>query len=305
MEISILLLALISPLLYAATNHIDNILLSKYFKEGGVGTLMLFSALLSIIALPILYLLDPSVLDVETKHLWLLLFVGAINTLLLWAYLKALFTDEPTVVVIYYQLVPLLGLVLGYIILGETITSKQTWAMANIILGTVILTFATDDDGIITPRLKTAGYMLIASLCWATETTIFKLVALEENLWRSLFWEHVALFIIGILMLTFISKYREMFVKALKVNSKQILSLNIANEALYITGNSVAAFVVLLIPVSLTLLMNSFQPLFVLIMGFLLTWLFPKLGVVHVRNKNMWQKIVAIILTAIGVYLLQ
>jgi drug/metabolite transporter (DMT)-like permease len=69
-------------------------------------------------------------------------------------------------------------------------------------------------------------------------------------------------------------------------------------------GNSVAAFVVVLIPVSLTLLMNSFQPLFVLIIGLLLQWALPKLAVEHVSARQWPQKAFAIVLTAIGVYLI-
>jgi hypothetical protein len=57
-------LAVISPLLWAMCNHIDKIVLDRYFKEGGVGTLIIVSALASVIATPFLYLIDPSVLDV-------------------------------------------------------------------------------------------------------------------------------------------------------------------------------------------------------------------------------------------------
>jgi drug/metabolite transporter (DMT)-like permease len=304
MEITIFLFAALAPLLYALTNHIDNILLEKYFKEGGVGTLMLFSALLAALALPILYIIDPTVFEVSVLNRWMLAGVGLINTLLLWAYLQAIFNDEPTVVITYYQLVPVLGLILGYLVLGETITSSQFGAMSLIILGALILTFAMDDIGNVSFRFKTAGYMLIASLCWASESTFFKVVALEENPTRSFFWEHVSLVVIGVLMFTFIKHYRKLFLQALKVNSKPILGLNVFNEGLYITGNYVAALVVVLIPVSLTLLMNSFQPLFVLVIGLVLTVVFPNLEVEHVHRRNMTQKLVAIALTGAGVILL-
>ena len=38
-------IALIGPLMYALTNHIDKILLEKYFKNGGIGTILLFNSL--------------------------------------------------------------------------------------------------------------------------------------------------------------------------------------------------------------------------------------------------------------------
>ncbi len=304
MELGVYLLAIVAPLLYAATNHLDNILLKKYFKEGGVGTLMLFSALLAFLALPVLYVIDSGVLEVSGYNRLLLIGVGVLNTLLLWAYLQAMFNDEPTVVIIYYQLVPVLGLGMGYVVLGETLSVMQHVSMLIIILGALILTVVMDADGVIVFRWKTAAYMLLASVCWAAESTFFKLVALEENPVRSFFWEHVSLLGIGVLMFALIPHYRRSFVRALKLNSKPVLGLNILNEGLYITGNFVAAMVVVLIPVSLTLLMNSFQPLFVLLIGLLLTFAFPKLGVEHVNSRHMTQKLLAIALTGLGAYLL-
>lgn len=304
MELGIYLLAIVSPLLYAATNHLDNILLEKYFKEGGVGTLMLFSALLAFMALPVLLMIDPGVLAVSFQHRWMLAGVGVVNTILLWAYLQAMFNDEPTVVIIYYQLVPVIGLGLGYLVLGETLTMMQIASMSIIIIGALILTVVLDGDGKIVFRLKTAGYMLLASFCWAAESTFFKVVALEENATRSFFWEHVSLVGIGLLMFILVPHYRHSFLKALKLNSKPVLGLNVMNEGLYMVGNYVAAVVVVLIPVSLTLLMNSFQPLFVLLLGVALTVLFPHLDVEHVSKRHMAQKLLAIALTGVGAYLL-
>lgn len=83
-------LALIGPFLYALTNHIDKILLKRYFRRGGVGTLMLFSALLSGLALPFLFMADPSALFVDTKSIAVLWVVGLLNIGVLWCYLLAL-----------------------------------------------------------------------------------------------------------------------------------------------------------------------------------------------------------------------
>lgn len=302
MEIGVYFLAMMSPLLYATTNHIDKILLEQYFKEGGVGTLILFSALLSIIALPVLFVIDSSVLAVSWQNLLLLICVGCLNVLLLWCYLQAMFTDEPTVVIIFYQLVPVIGLVLGYLILGETIDASQGLAMVAILAGALILTVAQDADGKVVVRYRTAVYMLIASSCWAFETVLFKLVALEENLWRSLFWEHVVLVFIGVIIFSVVPRYRQTFVAAWKKNSSSVLALNGLNESLYIIGNSVAAYVVLLVPVTITLLMNSFQPLFVLLLGLALHTVAPTLAVENVTRRHLIQKVVAITVTGYGAY---
>ncbi|MCA9361947.1 hypothetical protein KC906_01095, partial [Candidatus Kaiserbacteria bacterium] len=88
------LVALVGPILYALTNHIDKILLEKYFKQSGVGTLILFSSLLSVLALPFIFLGDPTVLDVDRYNILILALVGILNVAVLWFYLKALESEE-------------------------------------------------------------------------------------------------------------------------------------------------------------------------------------------------------------------
>ena len=98
-------LALIGPLLYAITNHIDKVLLERYFKVSGVGSLMLYSSLLSALALPFIFLMDPHVFDVGVFNIAVLVCVGTLNVLVLLCYLLALRDDEASIVIVFYQLV--------------------------------------------------------------------------------------------------------------------------------------------------------------------------------------------------------
>lgn len=298
------LIALAGPFLYSMTNHIDKILLEKYFKKGGVGTLILFTSLLSLIATPFLFLIDPSVFSVDIKNLLILSLVGFLNICVLWCYLMALEQDEASVVIVFYQLVPIFAYIMGYFILGETLTMMQLIAMAIVILGTTIISFEIDNENHFTLRKKTIFLMLTASFFWALESVIFKLVAIEENVWHSLFWEHVVMVSIGIIIFTFSSSYRSNFLLTLKNNSGAILSLNILNESLYMIGNTVVAYAYLLAPIALILLANSFQPIFVFAIGIFLTIFFPRIATEKIHIKHLWQKLIAIVITGLGTYLL-
>lgn len=298
------LLALVAPLLYAFTNFIDKLLLEKYFKVGGVGVLILFSALLSVLAVPIIYFADPSVFTVDPYNIFILSLVGLLDIAILWFYLVALEGDEPSIIIVFYQLVPVLALFFGYVFLGEVLTQTELIAMAVIILGTTFVSFEIDEDNKLKLRTKTIIFMTLAAFAWALESVLFKVVALEEDVWRSLFWEHVMLVVVGLFLFTFVSTYRTHFVDAIRSNSKGIFSLNILNEGLYMTGNIVVAFAVMLAPVALILLGNSFQNIFVLIIGVVLTLLAPKLYSEKIERKHVIQKILAIVVTGIGTYLL-
>lgn len=297
-------LAIIGPFLYAMTNHIDKILLEKYFKEGGVGTLILFSSLLSTLALPFLFWADPTAFQVGGFSILILAIGGVLNVLVLWFYFLALKDEEASITIVFYQLVPVIGCILGYFILDEVLTSMQLIAMAIVILGTTIISFEIDAENNFKLRKSTIVLMTAASFFWALESVLFKAVALEENVWRSLFWEHVMLMLVGGLIFVFISSYRKHFLAAVRENSLGIMSLNVANESLYTIGNFVFAFAYLLAPIGLVLLTNSFQPIFVLAIGILLTLFFPKLTAEKIEAKHLWQKVISILITGLGTYLL-
>lgn len=297
-------IALVGPFLFALTNYIDKILLEKYFKKGGVGTILLFSSLLSVIALPFLFLMDPTVFSIGVKNILALSIVGILNVGVLWCYLLALKDNEASVVIVFYQLVPVFGGILGYFFLGEILTSLQMIAMAIIILGTTIVAFEIDSDNHFKLRKGTILPMLAASLFWATGGVIFKAVALEENVWRSLFWEHFMLTVVGIIIFMFVNSYRNNFLNAIRSNSKAILSINGVNELIYISGNIMVAYAYLLAPIGLVLLTESFQPIFVLVIGIIFTLFFPKILTEKIEAKHLWPKIIAILITGIGTYLL-
>lgn len=297
-------ISLFAPFLYALTNHIDKILITKYFKKSGVGALMLFSSLLSVIAIPFIYVADPTVFGLELVNIIILAIGGILNILVLWCYFLALSNDEATITIIFYQLVPVFALVLGYLLLGETITQLQFIAMIIIIIGTSIVSIDINSDNKFTLRTKTVLLMSAASFFWSLESVLFKMVALEENWVRSLFWEHMMLVVVGMLIFIFIKKYRNDFIKAIKRNSRPILGLNVANESLFMLGNVIFAYAFMLAPVALVLLTQSFQPLFVIGIGIFLTVFFPKITTERISLRDTTQKLLAIILTGIGTYML-
>lgn len=298
------LVALIGPFLYALTNYIDKVLLDKYFKQSGVGTILIFSSIFSAAALPFILLVDSTAFYIGVKNILPMALVGILNAGVLWCYLVALKHDEASVVIVFYQLVPVIGSILGYFLLGEKLTEIQVIAMAIIIFGTTLVSFEIDSDNHFKLKRKIVLPMLCASTFWAAGGVIFKYVALEENLWSSIFWENLMLSAVGILVFLFVSSYRKNFLSALKSNSKGILSLNALNESIYIAGNIAVAYAYMLAPIGLVLLTESFQPIFVLCIGLILTIFFPRIIVEKIHARHLWPKILAILVTGIGTYLL-
>jgi len=295
------LLALLGPFLYAITNYLDKLVLERYVRGGSVATVLIFSGVFSGLSLPLLWLADPTVLRVSETHLAALAGVGVLNFLVLLFYLKAIQGDEVSTAIIFYQLVPVLAYGLGYAFLGETLTARQLVAMALIVLGTSVVSFSIDDGGF-TFRGRTVLYMLAASFCWALGAVLFKAVALEEQVVRSLFWENLTLAMIGAGIVTASGRLRDQFLGVLRSNAGAVLSLNAVNESAYIAANVAMAFAYLLAPVSLVLLANSYQAVFVMVIGACISHFRPALLAATMRRGHLLQKVLAIAITALGTY---
>lgn len=294
---------MISPLLWAMCNHIDKIILERYFKEGGVGTLLIVSALASLIATPFLYAMDPSVLDVGMGNVGIIVVTAVLDIVLIWAYLNAMQRDDSSRVIVYYQLVPIFGIVAGRVFLGEIISNGQMVAMGVVILGTTIVSLE-NVEGRFRFKGRTVAFMLIACACWAAELAIFKVVAIEENVWRSLFWKHIVLMVLGVLLYLFIPRYRASFQLAMRNHSIPLLSANLLNEVLYMLGAVSYGLAAMLAPVALVLLTETFQSIFVFVMAILIARFIPKLATESVDRRHVAMKGIAICITGLGTYLL-
>lgn len=310
------ILSTATPLLYAFINQIDKYLLDKYFKEGGVGTLLLFSSLFSFFAIPYAIFMDPTVFGIRLQNMAIMYAVGLMNVLLLFCYLKAMQDDEPAVVVLYYQIVPVIALAIGYFLLGERITPIQGIAMVVILSGTTLATFqiaksdlnsALDAEGAVIPNIRfkwrTFGYMIVAASCWAGETTLGKVVVLSESVYHSIFWESVAMISWGVVLFVCVAKYRKQFVITFKENSRWVLSLCVANEALYGLGNAIITHAIAIQVVAIVLLLQPLQTLFVFFLSIILAFV-PGMQREKKSAGFMLQMGVAIAITGFGSYLL-
>jgi uncharacterized membrane protein len=299
------LIALIAPLLWSIVNHIDKYMLSKYLKDRGVGALLIFSALASVITLPfILYFYHVEIFSVSTQDLWLLILVGFLSVGAFFFYLKGMDEEEASIVIPLFQLVPVFGYFLSYAILGESLNTSQILSSLLIIFGIIVLAIEIDIDNKVTLRGRVLGLVTISSFFFALHDTLFKKVAITESFWPSVFWQYVSLTVFGVLILIFVKSYRNDFLSMLKNSGTRVLSLNVLSEVLYIIGNMANNFATLLAPVALVLVVSSYQPLFVFIGGIILTIFLPHIAMEKISTKHLFHKIVSILIIFIGSYLL-
>ncbi len=299
-------IALIPPILWSIVNHVDKYILSRHFKGSSLGGIFLFSSLFSIVVLIFISpFLSDSFFDVPFAHILLLLFVGALNACAFFLYLKAINEEEASIVVPLLQMIPVFGYLLGYPILGEVLSSQQILAAIIIMIGVSILSIDFDIDN---NKFSVKKRILLlvggSSFLFALHDVLFKTVTDENHFLISAFWQNSGLVIVGSLVFIFHKVYRKQFIEIFIANNAKALSLNIISEVLYTIGSLANSFATLLAPVALVLIISSYQPLFVFVIGTLLTMFLPIISSEKVTLKHLLQKILSIIIIIIGSYLL-
>jgi drug/metabolite transporter (DMT)-like permease len=298
-----LLIALCAPFLLACANHNDKILLSRYLKEKGIGSIVIFSSLFSGVAIPIVLFIHPDLFGVSLVQGSALVATGMLSVAAAVCYLYALDIDEASFVTPFYQTVPIFAYVLGYFVLGETITLAQGLGALVIIAGALALSLEFRRRRI---RLKrnVVALMLAASLLSAINGVIFKLIAVDAGFWASLFWSFVGQVTAGLALLVGVPSYRRDFIDLFKRHRVGVVGLIGLSRALFSVSEAVTLYATLLAPVALVLVVNSFQPLFVFALGVVLTLFVPKLAKESLGRTKMLQKAVGIGLMLVGGYVI-
>jgi uncharacterized membrane protein len=296
-------IALWAPFLLACANHNDKFLLSRYLKEKNIGSIVIFSSLFSGVAIPVVLFIQPDAYDVSLIQGSAVVATGMLSVLAVVCYLYALDRDEASFVTPLYQMVPIFAYILGYFILGETITLTQGLGSFVIIAGTLALSFEFGRRGTRFKR-NVVALMLAASVLSAINGVIFKLVAVEKGFWTSLFWGFVGQLIAGVICLVGVPDYRRDFLGLFRKQKVAVAGLIALSKTLFSVSEAITLYATLLAPVALVLLVNSFQHLFVFVFGIVLTLFFPRVAEESLGRMKMLQKGVGIGLMVAGGYLI-
>jgi drug/metabolite transporter (DMT)-like permease len=296
-------IALWAPFLLACANHNDKFLLSGYLKKKSIGSIVIFSSLFSGVAIPILLFIQPDAYEVSLVQGSTLVATGVLSVFAAVCYLYALDIDEASFVTPFYQTVPIFAYFLGYFILGETITLAQGVGSSVIIVGAIALSFEFGQRGMRFKR-NVVALMLAASFLSAINGVIFKLIALDKGFWISLFWGFVGQVLAGLTFLVCVPSYRRDFLGLFEQQKVAVVGLIALSRTLFSVSEAVTLYATLLAPVALVLLVNSFQPVFVLTLGIVLTLFLPRVTKESLGRMKILQKGVGIGLMLVGGYLI-
>jgi drug/metabolite transporter (DMT)-like permease len=298
-----LLYAFSGPIMWAASTHIDKFLVDKYFRDSDTAVLMVFTALLGVIALPIIWLFEPKVMALSPTAIGVMTLSGILYMGAMLFYLRAIQTEAASVVAPLFQANTLFTFALGVIVLHEMPRWPQLVGAALIVVGALGLSLDKKMHlSSFKPRLVLL--MLAATFAVALSSVVFKFFAVQDEFWSTTFWTFAGEGLFGAAILA-IPKYRRQFTVLFRRNPGAVIGVNAANELINLGGGLGVRYASLLAPVALVSAISATTTFFVFLFSILLTVFFPKLGHEDLSARNVVQKAVGGLLIMAGVALLQ
>jgi uncharacterized membrane protein len=298
-----LLLAFCGPVCWAVSTHIDKYLVDRYFHDSDTAVLMLFTAFLGVALLPLIWWIEPALLKPSLTAIAVMTASGVLYMGAILFYLRAIQSEEASVVAPLFQASTLFTFLLGYLFLRERLAIAQLLGVGLIICGALSLSFRRG------PKARKFKSSLIALMLGATfvmslSTVLFKFFAIRGDFWTTTFWTFVGEGLFGVLLLL-IPGYRRQFADMFRQNPGAVIGVNAANEVINLGGGLSVRYASLLAPVALVSAISSTTTFFVFFFGILLTLFFPKFGREDLSAANLVRKGVGALLITGGVVLIE
>jgi drug/metabolite transporter (DMT)-like permease len=265
--------ALISPFLWAFTNVLDSAVRRNFIKNDyymmWVSAFLRLPVILIIIAIYGLELpgFIPTIAMIFGGLLWTSMFIP---------YLRALNYEETSRVALFMQTIAIFTLLLGYLILGESLDPKQLIAFILILLGGTLAGVKQMQSK--WHFSKAFWLILVASFFWSASDIIFKYFEADYASFINAF----NLFLIGSFLTSIISLAIPSIRKEIKkVKTKEVPTkawvIQVTSLIFAISGSMTFAYALTLGKVALTSVIIQTQPLFVLLIASTLAYIIPEI----------------------------
>lgn len=290
-------LAILAYALWAITNILDKIVVSKYVKD--YFSLSLLCLLFGSFFILIYALITNGIHPISQKILYLALTAGFARVLGYYFYYKAISYEEASRVTILTQLASIFTLLLSVLFINETLNTNQYFAFAFLLFGGILSSVKFNQKIV---KISFAFWdMILFAIFMAINAVMTKYVFQFENFWQCMIWivtgEIISVILISLL---FKKQILKTFFKTLSCGKILILLDQVFSSSALI----IWSLALTLGSVSLIGALSSANPIFVFIFAILMGILFPKILKEKIDKNTLLLKITSIILVVIGVYLI-
>jgi drug/metabolite transporter (DMT)-like permease len=298
-----LLYAFSGPVCWAVSTHIDKYLVDRYFRHSDTTVLMLFTAFVGILFLPPIAFFDSSVLKPGAGAIAVMTASGILYMGAMLFYLRAIQSEEASIVAGLFQAATLFTFLLGWLFLHETLGWIKGGGCALIVAGALVLTQGRKLS-LKKFKLTLVLLMLVATFVLALSSVLFKFFAVRDDFWTTNFWNFTGEALFGFAILL-VPRFRRQFAALFRRHPGPVIGVNGANELINLGGGLGVRFAMLSAPVAVVSAISATTTLFVFGFGILLTLFLPRLGREDLSPRNLVQKALGAVLITAGVVLIE
>lgn len=296
-----LLFAFLGPVSWAVSTHIDKYLVDRYFRDSDTAVLMLFTALAGIATLPVIWWFEPGVFAASLPSIAVMLVSGVMYIASMLFYLRAIQSEEASVVAPMFQLTTIFSFLLAWLLLGEVLTLRAGAGAVLIIAGVLFLSFDADFKPKALKGSVILG-MVACTLILALANVLFKFYAVRDDFWVTTFWTFAGEALFGIALLS-LQRYRVQFFALLRHYTRALLGVSAANELVNLGGGLAVRYATMLAPVALVSAVSSTTTLFVFAFGTGLSVAAPRYAREDLSRAGLIRKAIAAVVVTAGVLL--
>lgn len=293
------LLSFSVPIFWGFANVLDAASRRHFMKSDQALTWFLTVTRLPVIAAIVLFAgFHPA----ETPATLFMLLSGILWMVPFIFYYRAMEFEEPSIVILILQTMPVFIYLIAYVLLGETLTSAQWIGFTVLLLGGFLAAIKRRSG--IWHMSRAFWIMIFASLLWSFSDVLFKKYAAAFPT----FWDALAVYlfggvIAGIAMMAR-SRDRAELAKHFAALSPRGWSFIIVTQIIGLSGTVALAYAFLLGKVSLTSVVIGIQPLVVFGAGIVLSRFLPEVKPESTDRISLTFKTLAFMLTIAGLILL-
>ena len=303
-----ILLVLIAIIASSFNFFLDNYTSDFYFKgKDANGQKMFYGPIFLVLGVIFLFAGGLDFVSADPKTLILFFVSGLLVSLSTVAYFKALEIDNSTNVSIFVQLKPVLYLILGWAFLGDSLSMQQLLAFL-LILSVPFLIILTTKKRSRDTQIKAVFYVVIYVIIRVSSDLIF----VKENVPELNFITEMAFVFLGkgvcdLLIMYTHPKWRKRFNYVLKRSNKKVLCPLFSSATIGVVKTFAYQLALLAAPTVAiaSATTDSITPIMVFFLGIVFTIIWPKFGREKLNRKVILVHLVATILVALGIVLIQ
>ena len=299
-----LILCLLAALTWSVSAFIDNYQTDVIFKGKTPQAMKVLNGpvyiLISVVVGIILKISIP-----EIPQIGLLMLSGALSSIGALAYYQALENEEATGAAIFYQLQPVLFLIVDFLIFGETITPKQILGFIVILLAPIIVVFGRKRAKSRMMAMR-AALLLILYVFIATASAEIAIRSSANIDYKSVFVFY--LFGRGFTdcLLGLIPKYRKRHKYIMKHSPKAYVGTVVLNQCLCAFADFTYRYgLVIGVAALASAITNAAELIMTFILGVVLTLIWPNFGREKLHRHIIIAHIIAVLLCVAGIIIIQ